>query len=454
MDFRYNIPKCFCRPQGWVVNKLSGVLLSALAFCLPSVVAAQDPAPPAANLKEYDVPAGAILRMELSGPVNVSHLKPGSELAGQLVRPVYVYDRALIPAGSQVHAVVDKVEKQKAAEKKGFMDRLDTVRSLGMNHHNFYAVSLRTATVKLPSGAEVPMDLRFIRGGEEVRLQANEAGQMKVGGSTGKDLAQHAPGVSQVARIKHGKKQAQEYRHPVATLEVEHAAKLELPEQAEVPRVTEHPVTIPAGTHADFLLLNELRASENKQGDTFHARLVEPIFQPDGHLLVPEGSVLDGHIAKLEHPRRLSRAGSMYLVFDRLTEPGGEGQKVAASLASAEVGKKEPISMDPEGGLHGKGGAKTLAKRVAVGAASQQVADEVVELATHAVAPYASVGVGLFVLLGGHGNDVDLPQYSDLQVVFGRPLTMPQQAAAPPPNQPAESPGNSPQIEVHFLGSR
>jgi hypothetical protein len=405
----------------------SHVLFCTLTVCLLSpLVAAQIPAP-AANLKEYSVPAGTILRLELSGPVNVSHLKPGSELAGELTRPVYVYDRALIPAGSQVHAVVENVEKQKAAEKKGFMERVDSLRSLGLNRHNFYEVSLRSATVKLPSGGELPLDLRFIRGGEEVRLQANDQGQMKVGGTTGKDLAQHAPGVAQISKIKHCKQQAQEYRHPVATLEVERAARLELPAQLEVPRATSQPVTIPEGTHAEFLLLTELRASESKQGDTFQARLVEPIFLPDGHLLVPEGTLLDGRIARMERPRRMSRAASMYLVFDRLTEPGGETQKVAASLAGADVGKNAPVKMDPEGGLHGKGGAKSLAKRAVVGVASQQIADEAVEMATHAVAPYASAGVGLVILFGGHGNDVDLPQYSDLQVVFGRPVTVPSQ---------------------------
>ncbi len=396
-------------------------------FLLTLAVAAQDAAP-AVNLKEYTVPAGTVLRMELSGPVNVAHLKPGSEIAGQLVRPVYVYDRALIPAGSQVHAVVEKVEKQKSAEKKGFMERVDSMRSLGRNRHNFYNVSLRTATVQLPSGEQVPMDLCFIRGAQEVRLQANDQGQMKVGGTTGKDLAQHAPGVSQVTRIKRGKHQVQEYQHPVATLEVERAAQLELPAQPEVHRATTQPVTIPEATHADFLLLTELRASEKKQGDTFQARLLEPIFQPDGQLLMPEGSVLDGHIAKLERPRRLSRAASMYLAFDRLTQPGGDSQKVAASLAAADVDKKAPVNMDPEGGLHGKGGAKSLAKRAVLGAVSQRAADEAVEVATHAVAPYASGAVGLFILLGGHGNDVDLPQYSDLQVVFGRPVTVPTQA--------------------------
>jgi len=434
----------------------SRVLLGALtAHLLMLVVAAQNPAPsvpsndavaapvsnraPAASLKEYMVPPGTILRLELSGPVNVSHLKPGSELTGQLARPVYVYDRVVIPPGSQVHAVVEKVEKQKAPEKKGFIERVDTLSSLGLNHHNFYEVSLRAATVKLPSGAEVPMELRFIRGGQEVHLRANEAGQMKVGGTTGKGLAQHAPGVSQVTKIERGKQQAQEYRHPMATLEVASGVRLELPVQPEVPRAATQPVKIPEGTRAEFLLLTELRASENKQGDSFHARLVEPIFQPDGQLLMPEGSLLDGHIAKLVQPRRMSRAASMYLVFDRLTEPGGQGQKIAASLASADVGKKEPVTMDPEGGLHGKGGAKSLAKRAVVGVVSQQIADEAVEMATHAVAPYASVGLGLVILFGGHGNDVDLPQYSDLQVVFGRPITIPEPAATSSPNVPAES---------------
>ena len=33
---------------------------------------------------------------------------------------------------------------------------------------------------------------------------------------------------------------------------------------------------------------------------------------------------------------------------------GGETKKVAAWLAGADVGKKAPVNMDPEGGLHGK----------------------------------------------------------------------------------------------------
>jgi len=110
------------------------------------------------------------------------------------------------------------------------------------------------------------------------------------------------------------------------------------------------------------------------------------------------------------------------------------------------VGKKAPVNMDPEGGLHGKGGAKNLAKRVVVGAASEHAVDEAVEMATHAVAPYAGAATGLFILLSGHGNDVDLPQYSDLEVVFGRPLTVPGQPAAQPQSEPTGPGSNPPQL--------
>ncbi len=389
---------------------------------LTSLVTAQNPAPtanfaPGANLKKYSVPAGTLLRMELSGPLHVAHLKLGSEIAGQLVRPVYVYDRALIPAGSQVRAVVEKVDKLKPAVKKGLMERVDSICSLGLNRHDSYEVTLRTATVKLLSGEEVPMDLRFIRGGQEVHLQADEEGRMKVGGATGKDLAQHAPGISQLSWIKRRKHQLQEFRHPAATLELTRVAHLDLPAQPAVPRAAIQPLTIPEGTRAHFLLLTDLRASESKRGDTFQTRLVEPIFWPDGQLLVPEGSVLDGHIAKVETPRRLSRAGSMYLAFDLLSEPGGDSQEVTAPVADREMAHKASATIDSEAGLHAALGAVSRK-------AARKGAGEVLKLATNGVVPYTSVAVSLFGLLADYGTDVDLPKYTDLLVVFGKPVTV------------------------------
>ena len=97
--------------------------------------------------------------------------------------------------------------------------------------------------------------------------------------------------------------------------------------------------------------------------------------------------------------------------------------------------------MDEEGGLHGKGrGAKQAMKDFGVGLVSQQVADEVVELATHAVAPYVSIPMGLAMFLGGHGRDVELPRYTELEIVFGRPMPIGHAEATPAPTPPASQP--------------
>ena len=137
-------------------------------------------------------------------------------------------------------------------------------------------------------------------------------------------------------------------------------------------------------------------------------------------------------------PRRLNCAGSVYLVFDNLVLPNGSAEKISASVVGTELDSKAAGSMDEEGGLHGKGrGAKQTMKDFGVGLLSQQVADEVVELATHAVAPYVSIPMGLAMFLGGHGHDVSLARYSELEIVFGRPMPI---GHAPP--QAAPSPAN------------
>ena len=373
--------------------------------------------PAVAALKEYSVPAGTLLPLELSAPLHVTQLKPGSELTGNLVRPVYVYDRALIPAGSQVRAVVEKVEKLPSATRKSLSERVNAVTSLGQNRHDSYQITLRSAMLKLLSGAEFPIDVRLIRAGRQLQLLADEEGRMKVGGTTFKDLAQHAPLTAEIGWIMRGKHQLEESRHPTATLELTRRAIVDLPPQAEVPRPAIQTLTIPEGTRAHFLLLTDLRAKESKHGDTFRTRLVEPILQPDGQLLLPEGSVLDGHIAAIRPPRRLSRAGSIDLAFDLLNPPTGDSQNATGSLADVEMNSmpSDPIDSDSE-------------VRAAMGAvsrkAARKAAGEAFKLATNGAIPHTSVAVGLFGLVADHGHDVALPKYTDLLVVFEKPMTV------------------------------
>ncbi len=403
-------------------RSISRILVAALLF-LAAAATAQNLASPAAasGVRDYIVPAGTILRLTMSASVKPGQLKPGSEVEGQLSRPVYVYDRQVIPAGSRVHAVVGNVEKRKV-QNKGFMEHLQSVRSLGLHRKLDYDVSFQSAELTPLNGRVTPVGVKFIDAGEVVELHT-KGDQVQIGGTTAGDYAKLAPGVGKVESIRKGKKQLKQYRHPEVSLELEQPLDFQLPPDPAEPKADLLDAgAIPAGTHARLLLLEPLSASENKQGDIFRARVLEPIVH-DGQLLLPEGSTLEGHIGKIVPPRRLNRAGSLYLVFDKVVLPNGNAEKVSASLVGTALEQKAAGSMDEEGGLHGKGrGAKQTMKDFGVSLVSQQVADEVVELGTHAIAPYVSIPMGLAMFLGGHGHDVTLARYSELEIVMGRPM--------------------------------
>ena len=413
--------------------RLNPIILCVAALLLaPAAAQTQANAGAPSAVRDYVVPAGTILRLTMSASVKPGQLKPGSDVEGELSRPVYVYDRQVIPAGSHVRAVVAEVDKHRV-QSKGFMQHLRSARSLGLNRKFDYDVSFQSAELTPPGGSSVPVELKFVEAGEVVELHT-KGDQVQIGGNTAGDYAKLAPGVGKVESIRKSKKQIQQYRHPEVSLELEQPLTFALPPDPAEPKDGGVDVTaIPSGTHARLLLLEALSASENKQGDIFHARLLEPIAH-DGQLLLPEGATLEGHIGKVVAPRRLNRAGSLYLVFDKVILPNGSAEKVSASLVGTALDQKAAGSMDEEGGLHGKGrGAKQTMKDFSVGLLSQQVADEVVEIATHAVAPYVSIPMGLAMFLGGHGHDVSLAKYSELEIVMGRPMPIGHgQPAAPP----------------------
>ena len=269
--------------------------------------------------------------------------------------------------------------------------------------------------------------------------------EVQVGGDTAKQMAGMLPGVNRVESVKRGHKQWEEYRHPVLAVQLDQPVEFPAPAAAaSTPTASASgPVTLPPGTHARLLLLSGLSASGSHQGDAFQARLLEPVRTKEGVLVLPEGSLFDGHIAKLVRPRRLSRAGSLHLAFDKITLGEGAQQKVvsdklAASLAATEMDNQSKVKMDEEGTLHGANRTKKqFMEDLGLGLGMQQVVDEAVEMAVRAVAPYAGAATGLAFLFGRRGKDVELPKYTEMEVVLSRPLTLPAPGAPAPAATPA-----------------
>ena len=172
-------------------------------------------------------------------------------------------------------------------------------------------------------------------------------------------------------------------------------------------------------------------------GDVFQARLVEPV-RLDSKVVLPEGTLLEGKVVKSTPPRALSRAGSLLLGFTNLTLPGATGIPASASVTAVQLDRRSHTQLDPEGKLRGERPGKAwMLMNVGVTAGIAKVVDDgtqllveaIVETATDAstagAARIAALCASGVFMLTRHGRDVALPRFTEMNVVFDRPVSLP-----------------------------
>ena len=214
-------------------------------------------------------------------------------------------------------------------------------------------------------------------------------------------------------------------------------------ENSSIPFSLPGPITLPAGTQAKIILLGGVSASKSRPGDSFQARLIEPV-RLDSQVVLPEGSRFEGTVAKSTPPRMLSRAGSLLLTFTSLTLPGGTPTPVVASVTAAELDQRSHTRIDPEGKLNGDHPGKAwMLINIGVTSGIAKEADDGLQLAIEAFVSTATdastAGVGRIAatcastlfLLTRHGHDVVLPKFTQMNIMFDRPVSLPGPQSAP-----------------------
>ncbi|MGA8620818.1 MAG: hypothetical protein WB660_20120 [Candidatus Sulfotelmatobacter sp.] len=160
--------------------------------------------------------------------------------------------------------------------------------------------------------------------------------------------------------------------------------------------------------------------------------------------MIPEGSVFDGKVLKSRASRTLSRSGSIYFTFTNLTIPGGSSSPISASVAGAEISQRSHTVIDPEGRRHGDrpgkvwillNGGVTAGISKEVDDGTQLIIEAIVSTATDdSTAGTARIvstcGSAIFVL-PRHGRDVVLPKYTQLRIIFDRPVEILAETAGP-----------------------
>lgn len=379
----------------------------------------------AGSQPELDLALGSsvYVKVQLENTVKVSALKTRNVIEGKLAQDVYSGARELFPAGSRVRLTVDKLGRRRRVPNDHWPW---VVKAFTPRHENY--PTFQSATVTSPDGTEVPLrvSLIFINRETEIRARAKKP--------TGVEAAVIAPTQAAAAGPAGSAKKP---LGAMITLEAANPADTSVPSAAPSAALSDA-LTLPAGTFAKVILLGGVSASKSRPGDAFQARLVEPV-RLNSNIVLPEGTLLGGKVVSRTPPRMLSRAGSIMLTFTDLTLPGRASIPIpmSASITGAELDQRSHTKIDPEGQMHGdRPGKAWMAINIGVTAGIAKEADDTLQLIIEAVvstatdASTAGVGriaatcaSGLFILTR-HGRDVVLPRFTEVNIVFDRPVSL------------------------------
>jgi hypothetical protein len=354
----------------------------------------------------------------------MSKLKPGDVVDGSLSTDVYATDRKLFASGSSIRLTVDHLEKRKRTPNDHWPWVVQAFTPRKENYPVFKAATVAQDTVE----SSLQVSLISVSRMREVHATAR------------KDKSGQQPSGENGA-VKVSQSNAKKHATPTLVLEAsgidDAASRAYEKNETDSPEPdSPRPDTLPAGTHCKILLLGSVSASKSKPGDTVRARLLEPVLV-NTQVILPAGTLMEGKVVKKTPPRRLSRAGSLYLTFTELTLLEGKRVPIAASLAGAELDERSHTRMDAEGRLHGERPGKVwMAINLGMTAGISKEVDDGVQLVIETIVSTATDAstAGTARIISGcvsglymatrRGRDVVLPRFTEMDISFDRPVSL------------------------------
>ena len=391
------------------------------------------------------------IKVQVPDSKTIRKLKRGDTIEGGLTQAVYSGSQKLFPEASRITLTVGEIKRCR----RPYNDHWPWVAAVFMPRHE-NCPTIEAARVSLADGREAPLSVSLISLARERQVQAKARKKQlsRVPATAAdQDPAASDAGLESAKSFTAGtatrKKKTPELTFTLAGAELaangtEGSARDSAPPTSD----PANPLVLPAGTPAKVILLGSLSASKSHAGDLFRARLVEPV-RVGTAVVLPEGSILEGHVVKAVRPRTLSRPGSLLFTFDRFLMPEAPPTAVSASVTAARLDRFSQTNIDPEGVMRGTqpgklwllinlGATGGIAK--VVDDTEQLIVEAIVSTATDASTAgtariVASCTSGLFMLTR-HGRDVVLPQLTELDIAFNRSVTVP----LPPANLATSTP--------------
>jgi hypothetical protein len=307
------------------------------------------------------VPQGTPLEIGLDHEVHVR--KAGQPIHGRVMQPVYAFDRLVIPAGSEAIGQVAKIDP--VSRRTRFLWALDA------NFTPAHKLDIEFDEVVLATGRHIPIRTSVAPGsGQVIELITAAENEKK---KTLKDEAsqkisqakQQAKQEWQTAidQVKAPGKKHRLERYALAELPVHpqyiEAGTLYFAELQEPLEFGSEPLTAdsaeqmgslpPAGSLLHALLVTPLNSGTTAKGAKVEAVVSQPLFNGD-HLVLPQGSRLEGSVVQVKPARHMHHNGQIRLVFHELVPPDGAPQEVIASFEGVESSSGAHVRLDSEGG--------------------------------------------------------------------------------------------------------
>lgn len=328
----------------------------------PSPSLAISPTPAVTPTMSLVVPVGTPLKVALDKEVRVRDA--GEPIHAKVVEPVYAFDKLVVPAGSSVDGHISEVDTVSKTAR--------TMQALNADFSPRRQVHVVFETLRLPDGRVVPLKtavspaslgaLQFVSANApQTKTAAAHSAASREVAEARKEIrskwestkeAIHSPEKMHrlerlaVAQLPYHP----QYMEPGTTFNADLEQPLDFGTEPVTPdSLSQIGTQPPPGSTVHALLVTPLSSATAKKGDPVEAVINQPLFVSD-HLVLPEGSRLQGSVLQVRTARRLGRNGQLRIMFHQVVPPNGVEQALQSSLEGVEVSNGEHLSLDSEGG--------------------------------------------------------------------------------------------------------
>jgi hypothetical protein len=295
-------------------------------------------------------------------------MKAHEAIEGRLLHPVFIEGKLAVPENTLVHGTVLALEPDRKTRWHG---------RLRGDFTPFHTVQVQFDELVLPSGAVRISANQAADGAPVLHLAAAGATQQRsmIGRYWAQTKSQMHERVAYFTAPGLGDRALQMLYHQLpyhperieahTMWSFELTAPLSLPDlpafaQAPAP----DPPTVkrkPETWSVNAMLTADLSSANAKPGDPVQAQVVEPVYDKDRQLVVPQGSVLVGKVTTAKAARSLGRNGKLRFTFQQVRFPEGNDQGVQGALGGATAASQHDLSLDAEGTITPKNQASVIA---------------------------------------------------------------------------------------------